>query len=188
MSIDGAFGSTGSIWTGVPSQGRSYFGGGTTMGLVPGPTGPVLWWEGLPSGAVDQMTRVLCARFRRMAIRPRSAAGTARHRGVTCDVGQRPGVLSGAGRRHGRAGGRAGGAVHARRHPVQHLRGVLHWFGGGLQRRPDSARRGDPGQPGPLQRPHRPRRHRLPGRLRQPRQGGALQGAAAAARRPSPPS
>ena len=40
MSIDGAFGSTGSIWTGVPSQRRSYFGaisgtvylGGTTIG------------------------------------------------------------------------------------------------------------------------------------------------------------
>ena len=61
MSIDGAFGSAGSIWTGVPSLRRSFQGaitgtvhvGGTTVGLNPDPAGPVLVVEGLKPGASD---------------------------------------------------------------------------------------------------------------------------------------
>ncbi len=71
MAVDRTFGSTGSIWTGVPTERRDYLGaitgtvfpGGTAVGLALDPSGPNVVVEGLRPGGLDQMTRVVCVRF-----------------------------------------------------------------------------------------------------------------------------
>ena len=71
MAIDRNFGSSGSIWSGVPTEGRDYFGGatgtfllgGTAVGMALDPAGPIVLVEGLRPGALEQMTRVVAVRF-----------------------------------------------------------------------------------------------------------------------------
>jgi len=71
VRVDRAFGSSGSIWSGIPTERKDYFGavtgtlfpGGTAVGLTLDPSGPTLIVEGLRPEALDPMTRVVTVRF-----------------------------------------------------------------------------------------------------------------------------
>jgi uncharacterized delta-60 repeat protein len=71
VAVDRAFGSSGSIWSGVPTERRDFFGavtgtvlpGGTAVGLTLDSSGPTLIVEGLRPEVPVPMTRVVAVRF-----------------------------------------------------------------------------------------------------------------------------